>query len=94
MKALIPQAHSRWFLAAIVVLLLGAQGAQSAHIHTDNHFAPDCTQCSVDAGQAITNAAAATPYLPASTTVHPTVLTAPVVSSYRPTARGPPTLSN
>jgi len=93
MKVMITQARTRWFLAAIVVLLLGAQVAQSAHIHADNHFTPDCAQCSVDAGQAITNAAA-TPYVPASTTAHPTVLAAPVASPLRPTGRGPPTLSN
>lgn len=90
---MIPQVHSRWLLAVIVALLLGGQIAQSAHIHADNHFASDCAQCHLDSGKAVTSADSTTPYLPASTTVRPAVLAAPVVRFYRPTARGPPALS-
>ncbi len=94
MNSMIPQTRASWLLAAMVVLLLSTQVAQSAHMHVDNHFAMDCAYCLVDVGEGIASAAVAPSCLASSTSSLPAMLVSPVVSFYRPNARGPPALSN
>ena len=44
---------SRWLFTAMMVVLLGAQVLQSAHVHSIHGQAPDCVQCQADSGQAM-----------------------------------------
>lgn len=94
MESALSQVRSRWLIAAVLALLLGAQVAQSAHIHANPHFTPDCAQCSVDGGQALVVETETSLSLPTATHVHPDVLVAPVSTFYRLAARGPPTRSS
>ena len=89
------QRRSRWVFVALMVVLLGAQVTQSAHLHAEHGLAPDCVQCQVDGGQAMAVSDARTPScLPAANVPHPDMAVAPVATFYRLAARGPPTLSS
>ena len=95
MKPIASRTRAPWLIAAMVMLLLGAQFAQSAHLHADHTIATDCVQCSTDGGQAVVTTKAAAPSCIAairSNNVH--VSAAPVATFYRLAARGPPVLSN
>ena len=79
----------------MVMLLLGAQFAQSAHLHADHTIAPDCVQCSTDGGQAVVPTKAAVPSCSAAIRSNNILVSAaPVATYYRLAARGPPVLSN
>ncbi|MEP5766107.1 MAG: hypothetical protein ABJ308_16030 [Halieaceae bacterium] len=95
MKNIASQTRAHWLIAAMVMLLLGAQIAQSAHLHADHSMAPDCVQCSADGGQTALIAGAATPPCIAAIRGNNTHLSAaPFATFYRLAARGPPALSN
>jgi hypothetical protein len=87
--------RTRWVFATLIVVLLGAQVLQSAHLHADHGLAPDCAQCQVDGGQAMAVTDAETPpCLPSGNALNPDIATAPVATFYRLAARGPPELSS
>jgi len=95
MKYIASQTRAHWLIAAMVMLLLSAQLAQSAHLHADHSITPDCVQCSADGGQTALIAGAATPSCIAAVRSNNTHLTAaPVATFYRLAARGPPVLFN
>lgn len=85
----------RWLVAATLVLLLGAQLAQSAHLHPDHVLAQDCLQCQVQGGQAMAVTDASTPpCLPVANASYTDLTAIPAVTFYRPAARGPPSHSS
>jgi hypothetical protein len=87
--------RSRWLFTALMVVMLGAQLVQSAHLHADHGLAPDCLQCQADGGQIMALADAATPPCLAITSKHhPKIAAAPGATFYRLPARGPPALSS
>ena len=95
MKPIASRTRAPWLIAAMVMLLLGAQIAQSAHLHADHTITPDCVQCSADGGQAaVATKAAATSCFAAVRSSNILVSVAPVATFYRLAARGPPVLSN
>ena len=95
MKNIPSQTRAHWLIAAMVMLLLGAQLAQSAHLHADHAITPDCVQCSADGSQTALTAEAATPPCIAAVRNNNTHLpAAPVATFYRLAARGPPVLFN
>ncbi|MEP0203615.1 MAG: hypothetical protein ABJ084_05135 [Halioglobus sp.] len=95
MKPIASQTRAHWLIAAMVMLLLGAQVAQSAHLHADHSITPDCMQCSTDGGQAaVTTKADAPSCIAAVRSNNVQVSAAPVATFYRLAARGPPALSN
>lgn len=95
MKPVATQLRARWLIATFVLLFIGAQVAQSAHLHADHSFAQDCVQCSADGGQtALISGATAPPCLATARTINTDVSVACVATFYRLAARGPPTLSS
>ena len=86
---------SRWLLTAMMVVLLGAQVLQSAHVHNMHGQASDCVQCQADSGQTMAVAHAETPpCLPAADAVDAEIVSATIAGAFRLLARGPPALSS
>jgi len=79
----------------MLMVLLGAQFAQSAHLHADHSITPDCVQCSTDGSQAaVTTKAAILPCIAALRSNNSQISAATIATFYRLAARGPPVLFN